>query len=271
MQHLLDTPAGRARLDQAVADRLLCAFDFDGTLAPLVSRPEEARLPEATREQLQALQRHVPVAIITGRAIADIAPRLGFKPDILIGNHGLEGVPGVHAAALAEEHQRVCKAWRLQLEELLSAEYPDPRIQVEDKTYSLSVHYRHAQAAQRAERELASLLAALDPAPRLVAGKCVFNVMPPGAGNKGSALLQTMEEIGALQALYAGDDVTDEDVFRLGHPSILAVRIEFSTRSAAPYFLKELMEMNALLHAVCARLSSCNARNWLRTPDHASN
>jgi trehalose 6-phosphate phosphatase len=263
MLHLLNTREGMQRLDEVVGHGLLCAFDFDGTLAPIVEQPQEVRLPEFMRGHLLALQRHAPVAIITGRALADIAPRLGFTPDILIGNHGLEGVPGERAAADAEYHRAVCAAWRGQLDKLLAAEYPDPGVQIEDKRYSLSVHYRHAQAAARAEDDLAPLLATLDPAPRLVAGKCVFNLMPPGAGDKGSALARAMEEIGARGALYVGDDVTDEDVFRVRRADLLSVRVEPSETSAAPYFLQHIGEMPRLLQALAGPLAARGARNWL--------
>lgn len=263
MLHLLETEEGRARLEAAAGGRLLCAFDFDGTLAPIVARPEDAALPPSTRERLQALQRYVPVAIITGRAIADIAPRLGFAPDILIGNHGMEGVPGERASEAARMHRGICAAWREQLERALAAEYPDPGVQVEDKAFSLSVHYRHAQAADHAQRDLEPLLAALDPPPRLVGGKCVFNLMPPGAADKGRALLQTMEETGAAAALYAGDDVTDEDVFRLQHPDLLGLRIGASGHSAARWFLPDIGCMPLLLDTLRDLLARNDARNWL--------
>lgn len=263
MQHLLSTPEGRRQLDAFATEGLLCAFDFDGTLAPIVQRPGDARLPDATRALLQELQRHAPVAVITGRSVADITPRLGFAPDLLVGNHGLEGVPGARAAAAAEYHRTVSAGWRGQLERLLAAEYPDPGVQVEDKQFSLSVHYRHAQAAERAAADLAPLLSSLDPAPRLVAGKCVFNLMPPGAGHKGTALEQLIDETAARSALFVGDDVTDEDAFRVQGRRLLAVRVEASDNSAAPFYLHGIEEMGQFLGALRERLATGGARNWL--------
>ena len=67
--------------------------------APLVADPDAVLLPAAVRSQLQALQQRVPVGIVTGRALADLRPRLAFVPDYLIGNHGLEGVPAGAADA----------------------------------------------------------------------------------------------------------------------------------------------------------------------------
>lgn len=254
MLPLLDSAQGRRALAQFAVPGLLCAFDFDGTLAPIVADPGSVRLPEHLRIRLQALQRAVPVAIITGRAVDDIAPRLGFEPTLLVGNHGMEGLPGDRAAVAAERHRAVCAAWRKQLESLLAAEYPDPGVHVEDKRYSLSVHYRHAQAAARAAQDLAPLLATLDPAPRLVAGKCVYNLMPPGAADKGSALECLMRETGARCALYLGDDVTDEDVFRLHRPDLLGVRVEPSEHSAAAYYLPHIDDVPHLLDLLIGQL-----------------
>lgn len=255
MQPLLDSEQGRLALARYAVPGLLCAFDFDGTLAPIVADPSAVRLPQQVRDQLQALQRHAPVAIITGRAVDDIAPRLGFDPDFLIGNHGMEGLPGEAAAAEAQQHLAICAAWRAQLDSLLAAEYPDPGVQIEDKRFSLSVHYRHAQAAERAQQDLEPLLATLDPPPRLVAGKCVLNLMPPGAADKGRALEQVMQHLGAVRALYVGDDVTDEDVFRLARPDVLSVRIELSQASRAAYYLEHIDHMPRLLDALLQRLA----------------
>lgn len=270
MKHLFSTPEGMQSLDVFTAQRLLCAFDFDGTLAPIVERPQDARLPEPARAVLLELQRHAPVAIITGRAVADIAPRLGFRPDLLVGNHGMEGVPGAQAAAAAEYHRSVCAAWRAQLARLLAEAYPDPGVMVEDKCYSLSLHYRHARMPEQAKVDLEPLLAGLDPAPRLVAGKCVFNLMPPGAGNKGTALVQLIDETGADAALFVGDDVTDEDAFKVRDRQVLAVRVEASEHSAAPFFLRRMDEMMQLLQELRGRLAARGARNWLEQGESAA-
>ena len=82
MQHLFSSDEGRRRLDEFAAPGLLCAFDFDGTLTPIISHPGDVRLPEDMRARLARLQEHAPVAIVTGRSLADIAPRLGFTPDL---------------------------------------------------------------------------------------------------------------------------------------------------------------------------------------------
>ncbi len=246
------SPAGLQALRAFIAQPLLCLFDFDGTLAPLVADPDAVRLPAAMGERLQALQQHAPVGIVTGRALADLRPRLAFTPDYLIGNHGLEGVPGVgaEAAALLPQVAR----WKAQLEpELLRL---GPGIVIEDKQYSLSLHYLHARDPARAAQALRSRLAALSPAPRIIAGKCLFNLLPAGVGDKGSAVQALMAASGIARALYVGDDHTDEDVFRLSLPGLFGVHVGADTDSAARWCVQDHHAVVRLLDWLLDQLPS---------------
>ena len=90
MKHLF-TPGGERALQAVMQLRPLLAFDFDGTLAPIVARPDEARVAEAVSHGLAKLARDLPVAIITGRSVADVRPRLGFAPHFVISS-----VAGAH-------------------------------------------------------------------------------------------------------------------------------------------------------------------------------
>jgi trehalose 6-phosphate phosphatase len=251
---LLFSEAGSRRLDEIVMPGMLCAFDFDGTLAPIVATPEHAQLPADVLQRLLALSRHAPVAVITGRSIADIRPRLGFKPAYLIGNHGLEGVPGWELLHTA--HAALCAVWKRQLRSALTdAAAFDPAIFIEDKTYSLSVHYRLVRDPSLAERRLAALFATLAPAPHIINGKFVFNLLPPDSANKGSAFERLMQIADAPSAIYVGDDVTDEDVFRLRRRDVLSVRVEASEESAAEFFVPRLADMPDLIDELIRRLS----------------
>jgi len=259
--HLLFSEEGNARLAEVAQPGLLCAFDFDGTLAPIVLKPEHARLPDEIRRHLIALLAYAPIAIITGRSIEDIHSRLGFEPDFVIGNHGLEGVPGWEAQA--RRHQALCVEWRAQLAAAL--EQYDPAIQLEDKRYSLAVHYRHASDGRDAEIRLQRLFALLDPMPRIVSGKYVFNLLPQDSGNKGNALEQLMAMSGARHAIYVGDDVTDEDVFRLERDHVLSIRIEHASDSAAEFFVPRPEDIVRLLTDLVGRLRLEDAVNWMQT------
>src|SRR4051794_14779580 len=121
---LMFSEAGRQRLDEVARPGLLCAFDFDGTLAPIVVQPDQARLPADIRQHLLTLSDYAPIAIITGRSLDDIRSRLGFDPNFIIGNHGLEGIPGWETDA--GRHQTLCIGWRAQLAHALDTGGYDP-------------------------------------------------------------------------------------------------------------------------------------------------
>jgi trehalose 6-phosphate phosphatase len=258
---LLFSEEGLARFDEIVKPGLLCAFDFDGTLAPIVAQPERAFLPPDLREKLVELSNYAPVAIITGRSVEDLNARLDFKADFIVGNHGLEGLPGWERRA--ERYEAMCGGWRDQLAAALRRQdLPDSQIWIENKRYSLSLHYRLAQDREQAEAKLTTLFKSLTPAPRIVGGKYIFNLLPEDAVHKGSALEQLIRATGATSAVYVGDDVTDEDVFRLRRSDLLSVRIEPEPGSAAPYFIEHRQNVTQFLDALITRLQALKARNW---------
>jgi trehalose 6-phosphate phosphatase len=257
----LFSPAGYARLDSIVKPGMLCAFDFDGTLSPLVEVPEMAMLPAEIREQLLELSRYAPVAIITGRSIQDVRCRLGFPPYFIVGNHGSEGLPGWETAA--ERHRVECQGW---YEQLTACKQHHacfgPDVTIENKNYSLSIHYRQARDLGETEACLQSAFMQLDPLPRIVTGKFVFNLVPQDAYDKGTALDQLMQISEAKSAIYVGDDVTDEDVFRLHRTDILTVRVECNQETEAEFFLPKWQDIVQLLDELIVRLREQGAKNW---------
>jgi trehalose 6-phosphate phosphatase len=249
MKHQPYFERGAALLDELAAEGdLLCAFDFDGTLAPIVAQPEQARMPLPVLQRLRELIRLSPVAVITGRSLADIGTRLECTPHYVIGNHGAEGVPGLEGQG--RRHAELCRGWKNALEQMMAAEPEaahDPGIRIEDKVYSLSIHYRLARDREAARERVQDWLSMLEPPARLVGGKCVHNILPQEALDKGRALVALMQASGARHALFIGDDVTDEHVFQLHRPDILGVRIGRSNDSAAPFYLNHRLELIQLL------------------------
>jgi trehalose 6-phosphate phosphatase len=249
----LFSETGLRRLDRIVGPDMLCVFDFDGTLAPIVAQPEHAVLPESVQQRLLALSKLAPVAIITGRAVQDLRARLNFDPDFLVGNHGMEGTPGWERRA--QEYEAMCQGWSRSLAPMLKDSVRfDPNIQLEDKRYSLSLHYRLARDQGATEAQLRELFAGLTPTPRIVAGKCVFNIVPRDAPHKGNALEQLMQAGSVRGAIYVGDDVTDEDVFRLTRPDLLSVRVERGMQSAAEFYLERHGDIERLIDELIMRL-----------------
>ena len=238
--------AGLRALCEFAARAPLCLFDFDGTLAPLAPDPAGVLLPPPVRQRLQALQRRAPVGIVTGRSLADMRERLGFAPDYLVGNHGLEGVPGErrrHAALV-----RICRDWKAWLAPRMAG--LDPAIWLEDKQYSLSLHFLKARDHAQAIAGLSALFAQLQPAPRVIPGKCIFSLLPGGRGDKGEAVRQLLRFTRRGAAFYIGDDVTDEDVFRLPDAGIFSVRVGRSDTTAAHWRIAGHESIGALLDAL---------------------
>lgn len=233
-------PSARDILAPLSTLKVLLAFDFDGTLAPIVADRDDAQMRPVTMDLFRKVCRLFPCTVISGRSQADVASRLG-NADVLcaIGNHGME--PGGDLDACRLE---VAEARELLVEAL--AAYPG--IDVEDKVYSLALHYRHASAPHLAQAAIHSSLRALPRALRAVPGKLVVNLVPAHAPHKGHALMGLRDTVAAEAVLFVGDDVTDEDVFALGpQERILSVRVGESRSSAAPYFLQDQEEIDVLL------------------------
>ena len=249
-QPLFFTP-GMAQLDAIVRPGMLCAFDFDGTLANITALPEAAMTLPALLAGLRELCSLTPVAVITGRSIDDVRRRLGFAPAHVVGNHGAEGLPGWERDALAQRGD--VAAW-LRVFARESGPWREPGIQIEDKGGSLSVHYRHASDPRAAEAALGARLRLLSPRPRVVGGKAVFNLVPESAPDKGVALRALMTLCGTDAAFYAGDDVTDEDVFALRDPRVFCLRVGAEPDSAADWQVGAPADMRAVVEALLLRL-----------------
>lgn len=259
----LFSDAGLRRLDDIVGPGLLCVFDFDGTLAPIVPQPEKASLPQEVLQRLSALSTHVPLAILTGRSVADIRSRVAFEPDYIIGNHGSEGVPGWQVRG--DDYRQLCQSWKAILAPALQDEKRfGPGVWIEDKGYSLTVHYPPAQANEGVTTNLNALFAQAIPAARVIAGKSIFNLLPANAPHKGDALEKLMEISGARHAIYVGDDVTDEDAFQLRRQDILMVRVEYFADSAAEFYLPDWPDIVGLLDELIRRLQGLRSSSVRR-------
>lgn len=246
--------SGASRLNDIAKPGMLCAFDFDGTLAPIVKDPGRACVPAAVSRRMAMLSEYARVAIISGRSAEDVGARLDFLADYVVGNHGIEGVPGWEDRTA--EYQQLCQEWELRLSRALAdRSLFEPGIWVENKACSLSVHYRLARDRTVAEGRLLQLFSAILPSARIMAGKCVFNLLPVDTPNKGMALARLCELSGASGTIFVGDDVTDEDVFEMRRPDWLTVRIERSARSSAEFYLHHRLDMVQLLDVLIKQLS----------------
>lgn len=222
---MTDLPHARDRLPALLdlrrrAGRMLVALDFDGTLSPIVEQPESAALLDGMAAPLRELvdRDDTIAAIVSGRGLADVRSRVGLDALYYAGNHGFEiegpGVDRVHAAA-ADARPALESCARA----LVAALADEPGTEVEDKQWTLSIHYR------RAEREGAEsrVRAAVDAhcrgsGLRVTEGKKIFEVRPDVAWDKGRAtrfLLDALADGADLPAIFIGDDRTDEDAFEV--------------------------------------------------------
>lgn len=243
----------REVLAQLAWSNVLLAFDFDGTLSPIVNDPEAAKMRARTRRLFAVLSERYPCVVISGRAAADVSARLGeARLRAVVGNHGLE--PAGDMARFARE----VRGWLPQLVRSVSSL---EGVEIEDKRYSVAVHYRRARGRRAARAAIAEAVAALGHAVRAVPGKCVINVLPEGAPHKGLALQRLRRELAADVALYVGDDETDEDVFNLEAPGqLLGIRVGKSMRSRASYFLTSQREIDALIELLISLRESADSR-----------
>lgn len=249
-RHLF-TPAGQQALAAALRRRPLLAFDLDGTLAPLVDHPEDAAVPADAARSLGRLAERLPVAIVSGRAVADVVGRLGFSPRFVVGNHGAED--GTDREALARLTP-LLDPWRARLhaeQGLLAA----AGVVVEDKGASIALHFRRAPRPAAARAFLAHLATPPDPAVRLFGGKDVVNLAPAAAPDKAQAVAALVARAGAALAVFAGDDLNDEPVFAAAPPDWLTVRVggEDPPRGAR-FFLHGPQEVPAWLERMLALL-----------------
>ncbi|MFH0913703.1 MAG: trehalose-phosphatase [Chloroflexota bacterium] len=243
------------------AKHILLLLDYDGTLTPIVERPELAHLPEDARQVLLALARkpRFTVGVISGRSLADLKKMVGIPSILYAGNHGLEiEGPGLRFVnPLAEGLKPVLKATYLVLNRTLSS---IKGAFVEDKGLSLSVHYRQVEESQTKEvknllERLVSGVQALGKV-RVTSGKKVYEVRPAIAWDKGKAIKLLMKRCGkggrksGLLPLYIGDDRTDEDGFRAiqAYGNGISVLVgEPSRESEAGFYLKSPAEVAAFL------------------------
>nr|MBP7660894.1 trehalose-phosphatase [Burkholderiaceae bacterium] len=214
-----------------------------GTLAPIVSHPDRARVSKPVARELERLSLALPVAVISGRRVADVLPRLGFVPRFVVGNHGAED-PGDPASAhwpsrLDDLRERLARA----AQRLTGA-----GVWVEDKGHSLALHFRQAPDAAVATDRINEVLVDLDPSLRCFGGKLVVNVVCAEAPDKADSLAALMARADAHSALFVGDDVNDEVVFARHHRHWLCVRVgRDDPQSQADFFLDRSSEMRALL------------------------
>lgn len=222
-------------LEQRLAGTpLLVLLDVDGTLAPIVSRHDQATVPAATRHAVAALVSRpgVHVALVSGRAAADASRMVGVEGVWAVGNHGCETIApdgSIEVDPQVAPYQPAMAKVAGTLEQLIAM---IPGAALENKTWTLTLHYRLADPGivprlQGAVAELSRRHGL-----RMTEGKKIYELRPPVHVDKGTAALALARKLGAVgegaSLIFAGDDATDEDGFRFlrAHaPQAVTVRV----------------------------------------------
>jgi len=225
--------------------------DYDGTLTPIVAKPELAVLDNAMREALSALARECPVGIISGRALADVKALVDLDNLYFAGNHGLE-VAGPSGSALVATRGEEYVAELVEVQHELADLLADiSGVLVEDKRLSVSVHYRLVPPGDvdGVEQTVDAVLSRHTGLRKHV-GKKVFEIRPAIEWHKGYVVNWLLEllDIAHVIPIYLGDDVTDEDAFRaVAHAGIAIYIGDAGNDSAARYALRNPDEVRQFL------------------------
>ncbi|MFC4448845.1 trehalose-phosphatase [Halorussus aquaticus] len=231
---------------------LLVALDFDGTLAAIENLPEEATIPDPTREAVASLadEPNVEVAVVSGRELADVRERVGVPDISYAGNHGLEihaDEYTVHptASAAKDDIAELC--------DLLTDELADIEgVIVENKGVTATVHHRLVDDDEvpRVVDSVESLVAARDDV-RLTTGKDVLELRPAVEWDKGEAVRELRDELvpddERWLPVYVGDDTTDEAAFSLLDDRGLGVKVGDDPATEAPYRVADPEAVRAVL------------------------
>lgn len=237
--------------------QLALFFDYDGTLTPIVDRPENATLSDEMRELLQRLAARHPVSVVSGRDLADVRGMVDLDRVYYAGSHGFD-IAGPGGMRMQNEEAQEALPELEAAEEKLHERLDEVEgARVERKAFAIAVHYRQvAEADESRVEEAAREVAAERETLRLGSGKKIYELQPDVAWNKGAALRWLMEELdlGGAYPLYLGDDTTDEDAFEVLRGWGLGIRVGAEDEpTAAQYLLRDVSEVAQLLRLLLRR------------------
>jgi trehalose 6-phosphate phosphatase len=245
------------KIKKQLNNKLLFLFlDYDGTVTPIRKKPALGRISKRAKNLLAELAKssHCKLAIISGRALKDVRKMVGLKNIIYGGNHGLEleGPRIRFKSPVSQRHKAVLKQILRRLVEKLR---PVKGVLIENKGLSLSVHYRLVRHQNRALvkrifREITWGYVERNEV-RVKPGKMVLEAYPPVDWDKGKAVQWLLRNASppktGVTHIYIGDDVTDEDAFKLLKNSGLGIFVGRPGKSSAQYYVKNTGEVMKFL------------------------
>jgi trehalose 6-phosphate phosphatase len=240
---------------------IMLFLDYDGTLTPIVDRPEKASIAKEVKDLLGKLSKspRCKLAIISGRALKDIKNIIGLKEIIYSGNHGLEieGPKIKFEPLVSPGYKMILEHIKNDLRQKISS---IRGAFVEDKGLSLSLHYRLVDKKQIPQIKTIfheiTILYLVRNKIKIKAGKMVLEVRPPAEWDKGKVVLWLLTrqvfatQKGRILPIYIGDDATDEDAFKALKNRGLTVFVGEPKQSYAKYYLKNTKEVIDFLRRI---------------------
>ena len=263
-RRMSELPDGLQALDLTTERQPAVFYDFDGTLSEIVEDPDSARLVDGAAEALTSLSAACPVAILSGRDLADVRERIGLPGLWYAGSHGFEltGPDGTH-------HQNPEAAASIPVLAGAAADLADqlghiPGVVVEHKRFGVAVHYRNAARDRVGEVAAAVRTAGQRTALRVTTGREVIELRPNIDWDKGKTLrwvldyIRDNERAGPLLPIYLGDDITDEDAFDAVDDDGVAILVRHSDdgdrATAARYALDDPGRVREFTERLARRL-----------------
>lgn len=257
--------------DESDVCRIALFLDYDGTLTPIVKKPEAAWLPEKTAAVIEELSQSCPVAVISGRGLDDIRKRVNVEEIYYAGSHGFE-ILDPEDRELGNHEFADFLPKLDQAEEALQGRLKDiSGANIERKKFSIAVHYREAaeSAIDAIEAVVEKLCDEMDML-RMTRGKKIFEIHPDVDWHKGQALRLILSSLNSSEKgflpVYIGDDVTDEDAFESIRKEGIGICVtEDSTqKTSAHYRLNDSEEVYDFLVSLSRRLrKQCLQTEWI--------
>jgi len=237
-------PGAAETLRRYARSATLIGLDFDGVLAPIVPDRDRPRVSPETRRVLAAIARRYPCVVVSERRLDDLQPRLaGIPLRALRGNFGNEPAPLGRRPPIRVREWAETLRLRLALQD---------GVFVENKGFSIAVHYREAASRSRARAAIAEIACRFRGA-RIIDGALALSILPVRAANKGTALQELRRGLGCTRAVWVGDDDTDEDAFTSASPRrLMSIRIGRTARTGARFRLDGQADVVTLLRRLTA-------------------
>jgi trehalose 6-phosphate phosphatase len=251
-----------AEVNARIAGRRIVVFlDYDGTLTPIVERPELAVLPNKMRTTLKVLAELCTVCVVSGRMRSDVEHLVGLDSLTYAGSHGFDIVGPQGTEIQHEVGEDYVPILEKAARELRSRLASVRGVIVEGKVFAVAVHFRMVAPREVSEVERAvDDVLAQHPALRKTGGKKVFELRPNINWDKGKAVLWLLDALGLNRSdvvpFYIGDDVTDRDAFQAIRGKGISILVsEEAEFACADYRLSDTTEVGTFLDELIALIS----------------